>query len=296
MTEYSKIKYRYFLLSFSIAFFILALMLLFMISAVQPQIPESLLREPEETDVSAVYAPTSQDSLTVLFIGVENDASTSGTFLLARFDPVGGKVPIIVFPAQTAIRNADKTETIAEVYRYGGAEYTKTALAETLGIPIDRYVKLRLDSFIAAAAVIGTVEYDLTDTITVGHGGASVTLKQGKQLLDGQKVADIIGYDYAEGEIYRCKVTADLAAVIVNQRKDICLTTVVDNVFEKIINLINTDISYTDYYNRKNAAKFLAQMCPEPAEPIDVAGRWDEGGEVFVLSDTFLASLTQVMR
>lgn len=295
MSEYTKIKYRYFLLSFSIAFFILTLMLLLMVSAVQPKMPESLLREPED-DVSPVYAPTSQDSITVLFVGVESEASATGTFLLARFDPVRGKVPIIVFPAQTAIKNADKTETIAEVYRYGGVGYTKNALAETLGIPIDRYVKMRLDSFIAAAAVIGTVEYDLADTITVDHGGASVTLNQGKQLLDGQKAADVIGYGYSGDELYRCKVTAGLAAAIVNQRKDICLTTVVDNVFEKIINLINTDISYTDYYNRKNAAKFLAQMCPEPAEPIEVAGHWDEDGKIFTMSDTFMASLTQVMR
>lgn len=258
--------------------------------------PESLLREPEETDIPSVYAPSAQDSLTVLFIGVETENSKSGTFLLARFDPAGGKVPIIVFPPQTSIKNNDKTEPIFEVYRYGGAEYTKNALAETLGIPIDRYVKMRLDSFIVAAAAIGTVEYDLMDSISVNHGGASVTLKRGLQLLDGQKVADIIGYDYPEGELYRCKVTAELAASIVNQRKDICLSTVIDNIFEKIINIINTDISYPDYYDRKNAAIFLAKMHPNPAQPIEVTGKWSEDGKDFILSDTFLAGLTQIMR
>lgn len=267
-----------------------------MLEMIQPQIPESLTREPDDAEIASVYAPTAQDALTVLFIGVESENSVSGTFLLARFDPVSGRVPVIVFPSQTAIKNAGKTETIAEVYRYGGAEFTKDALAETLSLPIDRYIKMRTDSFISAAAVIGTVEYDLPESITVNRDGASVTLNIGNQLLDGQKAADVIGHSYPEGELYRCKVTASLAAAIINQRKDIFLTTVADNVFEKIINIISTDISYSDYYNRKNAAKFLAQMCPSPAEPVEVGGYWSNDGNTFIMSDTFMASLTQVMR
>lgn len=295
MSEHSKLKYRYFFLSFAIAFFVLSLTFFSMMSAMQPQMPESLLREPEETGVPSVYMPSAQDSLSVLFIGVENENAKSGTFLLARFDPAGGRVPIIVFPAQTLIKNNDKSEPIAEVYSYGGAEYTKNALAETLGVPIDRYVKMRTDTFIAAAAAIGTIEYDLQDSVTIRRGGAEVTLKQGLQLLDGQKVADIIGHKYPQGKMHRCKVTAEIAAAIVNQRKDIFLSAVMDNIFEKVVNIINTDISYPDYYERKDAAMFLAKMHPHPAQIIEVAGAWNQDSSEFVLADTFLAGLRQVL-
>ncbi len=293
MHEYAKASYRYFFLAFSVAFFVLSLMFLSLMNIVHPKAPESLTRVPD-ADVPAVYAPTESDALSVLFIGVEKENSTTGTFILAKFDPARGKVPITVFPPQTAVQNGDKIETLAEVYEFGGAEYTKKALAASLGIPIDRYMRIRLDAFIISAAAVGTVEYDLNEPITISRGGASVTLNQGKQLLDGQKAADVISYSYPDGELHRCKVAADLTAQIVNQRMDICLSTVVDSVFEKIINLVSTDISYTDYYNRKHAAEFLAQVGENPATPIDVAGFWSDDKRLYTLADTFLAKMTQV--
>lgn len=296
MSDYVKIKYRYFFLSFSIAFFVLSLMFLFLMSTVHPKTPESLVREPETAVANTVYLPNPRDSLSVLFMGVETDSAACGTFILARFDPASGKVPVAVFPPRTAIKNNGKLETLSEVYRFGGAEYTKKALGETLGIPIDRYVRIRMDSFLTCAAAIGSVEFDLPVEVTITRGGAAFTLSKGKQLLDGQKVADIIRYqDYPGGEAERCRVTAELTAAIVNQRMDVCLSTVVDNVFEKIINLIATDISYTDYYERKHAAEFLARLGDGPASPVALNGEWSGDGKLYTLSDTTFAALTQVL-
>lgn len=295
--NYSGEKYRYFFFSFSIAFLTLSLMFLFLMSAVHPKTPESLLREPE-TDVSpTAYVPTEEDTLSVLFIGVADESAVAGTFILARFDPVRGKVPIVVLPPQTGLQNGDKIEPISEIYRYGGADYTRDALAETLGFPVDRYVRMRVDSFILGASAIGSVEYELAEPVTINRGGAPVILNKGKQLLDGQKVSDIIRYqDYPGGELERCKIAGELTAAIVNQRMDICRSTVFDNVFEKLINLINSDISYTDFHNRKYAAEFLAQIGDNPAVPIEVSGHFSEDDKLYTLSDTFIALLNQSMR
>lgn len=294
MADYTKTKYLYFFLSFSIAFLLLSLMFLFLMSAVNPVASDTLVREPEPDAVSSVYLPSESDSLSVLFMGVETDGAACGTFILARFDPATGKVPVAVFPAQTAVKNKDKTEALSEVYRFGGAGYTKTVLSETLGVPIDRYVRVNMDAFIASAAAIGSVEFDLPSEVTVVRGGASYTLSNGKQLLDGQKVADIIRYqDYPGGESERCNITAGLTCAIVNQRMDICLSTVVDNVFEKIINLISTDISYSDYYDRKNAAEFLARLGNDPSSPVALNGEWSDDEKLYALTDTTVAALTQ---
>lgn len=294
MTDYAKVKYRYFFLSFSIAFLTLSLMFLFLMNIVHPKTPEVFLAEPETGDVNTAYLPSARDSLSVLFMGVEDDGSACGTFILARFNPASGKVPVAVFPPQTAVKNNGKTESLSEVYSFGGAEYTKNALGETLGVPIDRYIRVRMDSFLACAAAIGSVEFDLPADVTVSRSGAAFTLNKGRQLLDGQKVADIIRYGgYSGGETERCRIAAELTCAIVNQRMDICLSVVVDNVFEKIINLISTDISYTDYYDRKRAAEFLASMSDNPAEPVVLSGEWSEDKKLYTLSDTTVAALTQ---
>lgn len=297
MEKYKSVKYRYFFMSFSISFLVLSVMFLFLMNLVHPKTPASLTAEPDPDAKAMSYVPSSEDALSVLFIGCTTEESAAGTFILAKFNPAGGKVPIIVFPPQTAVNNAGKTESLSEVYRYGGADYTRNALSETLGIPIDRYVRMRMDSFIAAAAAVGTVEFNLPEKITIERSGAEVTLSAGKQLLDGQKVAAIMrNENYPGGELERCRIAGELTGAIVDQRMDICLSTVVDNVFEKLINLITTDISYPDYYSRKPAAEFLARLRQNPAEAIPVSGEWNDDSSLYTLSDTFLALLTQTLE
>lgn len=295
MDNYTKTKYRYFFLSLTLSFFVLSMMFLVLMNAAHPRIPESLTREPE-TEADSVYVPTAADALSILFIGTSGDDASAGTFILARFDPARGKVPIVALPPQTAVHNSGRTEPLSEVYRYGGAEYTRNALAETLGVPVDRYARIRLDAFISCAAAVGSVEYELAEPITVTRGEAAFTLSAGRQLLDGQKVSDVIRYGgYPGGELERCAVTAGLTAAIVNQRMDVCLSTVVDSVFEKVINLISTDISYNDYYERKRAAQFLAKLGEDPGTPLTVSGEFSEDG-TYAISDTFLALLSQHFR
>jgi hypothetical protein len=87
---------------------------------------------------------------------------------------------------------------------------------------------------------------------------------------------------------------ADLAAAAVNQRMDVALSAVVDNIFRTIVNLIDTDISYADYEDRKEAAIFLAKLGQDPGKALYVEGAYSEDGASYVLSDTFVAVLTQV--
>lgn len=292
MKESKKLKYRYFFLSFSVAFLVLSLLFFFLMNLVHPSATSAQISQ--KIDEVPAYAPVKEDSLTVLFVGVAPDSAEADTFILARFDPVRGKVPVVAFPRDTAVDNKGKTETLAQVYKYGGADSTRRALEATLGIPINRYVRMDTASFILAANTVGSVEFDLSLAITLGQSGEMpMTLSKGKQLLDGQKVADLIHFaDYPGGELVRCETTAELTAAIVNQRIDITMTTVVDKVFEKIINLIDTDISYPDYDNRKEAAAFLAQLGREPAEAVPVGGQYGDG--MYRLSDTFVALMTQV--
>lgn len=294
MTGEKSLKYRYFLLSFSVAFLVLSLMFFFLMNAVHPSTPPSLERKLEEAAMPSVesYIPTAADTLTVLFIGAPAREASAGSYILARFDPVTGSVPIVAFPRQTLVEGPSGAETLSDLYRYGGAEYVRGALAATLGVDIDRYARLSVDAFISAADTIGAVEFDLPYELVIGEPGMQVTLRRGKQLLDGKKVSEIIRCEtYEGGELTRCAVAGDLAAAIVDQRMDVALSTLADNIFERVINLIDTDISYPDYENRKMAAQFMARLEQKPAKPLPVGGSFSENKREFTLSDTFIAEL-----
>lgn len=286
------IGYRYFFLSFSAAFFVLSVLFLFLMTTVHPKTPESLgvVRQQEKE----LYLPTSQDCMTVLLIGYKTGRTQANSFVLARFDPVRGKVPLVVLPPQTLVQNGDKTETLRQVYEYGGADYARNALARTLGVPVHRYVRIHTDAFVACADAVGTVEFALPGDLTVQSGGVSAVLRAGTQLLDGQRVLAVVESGGAEqGELARCHLAGELAAAIVNQRIDVVQSTLVDKVFETVINLIDTDISYPDYDNCKAAAELLAQLSRNPAYSLPAAGEMEQNGERFALGDTFVAQVRQ---
>ncbi|MCL2033927.1 MAG: LCP family protein [Oscillospiraceae bacterium] len=297
MDNDKKNKYRYFFFSFSAAFFMLSLTFLFLVLIVRPTVPDSLAGEPELLDGASVYIPKKEDALTVLFVGASPDLRDAGMIMVVRFDPVSGEMPVIVLPPQTAVSNNGKTEPFSQVYRYGGAEYAKDALAETLGVPVDRYVKMNAEAFVKAIDMIGFVEFQLPEPVTVTRAGAASTMNRGKQLLNGQKSVDVMTYKhYPGGFDERLFITGELTAALINQRMDICLSIVSDNVFEKIINLVSTDISYGDYHTRKPAAEFLAKLGDDPAYTVEASGELSGDGSLFVLSDTFYAKLSQIMR
>jgi anionic cell wall polymer biosynthesis LytR-Cps2A-Psr (LCP) family protein len=286
-------KYRYFVLSFLLSFVLLSVLLYGLMRVARPGAGRALAREPGAVPATA-YLPTREDALSVLFVGLD-PAGGADTFLLARFNPAGGSVPIAALPRETAILNHGKTETIAEVYRYGGADYLRARMTESLGVTIDRYVRMDGGAFVAAADAVGAVEFELPAALTTGaEGGMPVTLSAGMQLLDGAAAARIIQFSgYEGGEPARCAMVAELAAEAVNQRMDIVLSALMDNVFRTIVNLVDTDISYADYDDRKQAAAFLAKLGQEPAKPLPLVGGYNEDETIYTLSDTFVAELRQ---
>lgn len=289
MTEDRGVRVRYFLISFSATFFLMSLLLLFLMTTVHPK-PAVYLGEEVPLSEEEAYLPSPEDALTVLFFGSETPEAEAGTFLLARFDPVRGGVSIAVFPPQTLLHANGREETLAEAYRYGGARYTQEALSAYLEVPIDRYVRLHLSGFITAAAAIGTVEFDLEEELVLTDGELSVTLLPGRQLLDGRKVAAIIR-QREDGESVRCRRTAELACAVVNQRIDVADSVLVDRVFETVINLVDTDISYADFEQRKAAAQAMARQEGEIASFLPVEGAFSSEGEALALYDTTLTIL-----
>ncbi len=297
MRKHETLGNKYFYLSFAIAFFLLSVFFLFLTSTIRPKTPQPAgVNNNSIAQESGSFVPTKEHAITVLFIGSNAGITSAESYILVRFDPARGSVPIVVFPPQTMLQYGDKTETLSQIFEYGGVEASRTALSQTLGISVDRYVHMNTDVFVACANTIGNVEYDLPWDVPVEQGGMHIVLHQGKQLLDGKKVADIMGYKgYEGGELVRCQLAGNLTAAIVNQRIDIVESTLVDKVFEKIINLIDSDISYLDYDNRKQAAIFLASLRQDPAVSLPVTGIFQNDNAQFYLSDTFLAMLRDTM-
>ena len=288
MNQDSKIRARYFLLSFTLAFALISAFFFFLINVVHPRAP--VVPEPRIIDEDDPWRPDKEDTLTVLFMGNGSRRDPPGIYILARFAPDQEKVFLTVLPPRTLVQNQGSIEPMDEVYAYGGPSYTLNCLADTLGMSIDRYVRMDVRSFAAAAAAVGTVEFELEKPLEIKQGGYQFRLEKGLQLLDGRKIAQLFQWDGYKEESERYRIIASISAAIVEQRRDIAASTVTDKIFERIINLVDTDISYVDYAVRKASGEYLANLNGPVVEIIDVSGAFGEK-ETYALSDTFSARL-----
>jgi len=286
-------KAKYFALSFCASFLLLAAFFYFMMSGTHAGSGEISATPAQTAQALDTYQPDESDALTLLVFGTERVDSVAETFVLLRFDPVRGEVSVAVFPPQTLLTYDGREETLSDAYRFGGAAYTRQALSSYLDIPIDRFARISISGFITAAAAVGTVEFDLAESVTLSDGELTVTLNPGPHLLDGRQVAALIrhpGYD--GGEMQRAQITAQLVSAIIDQRIDIVNSTLLDRVFETVINLLDTDITYGDYLNRQPAARQMANNGQAIAHTIELPGVFTEDGQRFVLTDAALAGLT----
>lgn len=250
---------------------------------------------PYPTSSNSVYSPIKEsDCLTVLFMGVKDSGSISNTYLLARFDPVNDRIPVVSLPPQTMVvkPEGDQTpEPLWEVYRYGGRSLAVKALSHTLNIPIDRYVVIDLSSFRQVSEWIGSVQYSLRYPLNYQDSERTIRLTQGLQLVDGQKAIDIVTYpNYAGGETTRAEITAELAVKIINDKLNLAVSGTADRLFKQVVNLVDTDITYKDFEIRKTAISHLTGLKGAPAISLPLDGGWPNTKE-YRLSQRFLEQI-----
>lgn len=289
MGRMSRTELKYFILSFFAAILSLAFVFLFLMSGVGTPLPN--LAGEGAASTPTPYQPIPEDALNLLILG--GQPGGVNTFLLVRFDPASQRVILAPIPAGTLLTHNQEGETLAEAVRFGGAAYARGALASTLGITIDRFAALTPAAFAQAVGIVGSFELNLEDGASIRDGGVSLTLGSGVHLLDGRAALALISYEgYPGGEQERLAMLSAIAAAAVNQRMDIANSTLFAEIFGSVVNLIETDITFSDFAGRVSAAQYLAGLAHPVAHEVWVVGSLDPQTGAFILSDTAIAYLS----
>ena len=284
-----KQKRMAFFISFIITF---AIMAAFAVGAVFWLGPMTRNPGTSSSPPGMAYLPTEEDNLSMLVIGHDPSGNAPPTFALVGFYPAEGRIPVAVLPKDTLVVGKTKSDTITGVFGVGGARYTKLALEESLGMAIDRYAVIDLENFISVINLLGTTDFELPLTLDASLGGREIKLAEGTQKLDGRKMADIFVYPkYEGGEPARCAMAAELIRTVINTHLPLAQTKAADSLFKSVVNAVETDVSQTDYQQRKEAAAFMTRLEVRPAMVITLSGRYNAAGNTYVLDDTTIEDL-----
>ena len=293
MKKDTKLRWKYFAMSFGVAFVLLAAAAFLFAVYLQPKGEDATGAAVEPVERPLVSNATQADSLTLFLIGRREAEQSPFLFTLVRFNPLKGEAAVASLPASTQI-TGDRTDSLSGLFRYAGAKYVTDTLSADLNIPIQGYILYNYREFIQMVDVLGQVELELEEELVLldGENQREVRLEKGVQRLDGSRIFDMIQYGQSQQEnpLEQAQLASQLTARLINQnlsRWDLETAT-------SLLNAAETSLSLVDFQQRQAALSYLAQSGEEPARTVPVNGQVYQNS--FVLSNNTRTLLAAAFR
>lgn len=263
---FSSMRLRAFLMAFTSAF--LCFIVFWMAVLLLNPTAVSSSRQQEEVPLeqgSSLYLPTKADCMTLLLCEEEEDPSL---FFLLRFDPVEGRIPIFAFPQQLVLTHKQVAEPAEKIFAAHGIEGIRQALQESWKLSVDRYLMLSKEATQELLQQFGPTALTLSEQVELTVGGIGITLEKGVQLLDGQRLWELLRKEVPADTLLQCELLPELMALCINQHLEYLQQDASAALFSAAVNAGTSDLIFSDYDTRRQAAAFLSQLSEEPAQPL----------------------------
>ena len=114
----------------------------------------------------------------------------------------------------------------------------------------------------------GPTALTLSEQVELTVGGIGITLEKGVQLLDGQRLWELLRKEVPADTLLQCELLPELMALCINQHLEYLQQDYSSSLFSAAVNAGTSDLIFSDYDTRRQAAAFLSQLSEEPAQPL----------------------------
>lgn len=145
---------------------------------------------------------TKAESYNLLWVLEESGSKNLLSVALIRFDVVHYRAVVCNIPDTTVLLEARAPVSMSSLYSQRGILGIKSALQETLEIPIDGYAGFNTDMLEKLVDTLGDFEYTLDKELVVKNAaGLTIYTKQaGNVTLNGNDIAKLINFGNYEAE------------------------------------------------------------------------------------------------
>ena len=252
---FSSFRLRSFLMAFTSAFLAFLLFWMAVLMLAHPSAALSNV-QPSADSQDSFYLPGESDCMTLLLCEQRQDPQL---FLLMRFQPVLGKIFLFAFPRQMLLQLDGISEPAGSIFASHGIQGVRTALEQSFSIPCDRYLMLPRSAFPQLLEAFGPTRLHLDRDVTL-------TLKQGMQLLDGQRMWQLLLSCTPASPVLQCELLPELLALCIHQHLSLLSEENSSRLFTAVVNAGSSDLVYSDFDSRRKAADFLSRFCEQPAQ------------------------------
>lgn len=149
-----------------------------------------------DTDISTPQGPQRRELVyNFVLLGKDVDSGNTDSIIVVSFDIPNRKVGMISIPRDTAVeRTWRKNPKINGAFYGAGPDVLKEEIEHTFGIPIDYYVLVDLEGFIALVDELGGVELDIPLDMNYDdpYQNLHIHFTKGVHKVDGQGAMEAV--------------------------------------------------------------------------------------------------------
>ena len=193
------------------------------------------------------------DCWTFLLIGTDRVGANTDTLMYLTYDVGEQTVSVASIPRDTKVDADRRVKKINSAYAYGGMDGLKQEIYQTFGLPVDYYIKVDVQAFVALVDEVDGIDFYVPCDMDYDDPwqDLSIHYKEGMQHLSGQQALevcrfrhnnDMTGYsDTGRMETQRGVLTA-VAQKVISWGS----LARINGYLEIIAEYVETDLSLTD--------------------------------------------------
>ncbi len=211
----------------------------------------------------------SRDNVTnIVIFGMDQEKLRSDVIILCSLNTTRNKVTLISVPRDTRIKLNEAMYTefqrkypvnrfvkVNAIHNYAGrqkgGQYALIALQELLGLSIDNYIKVNIESFRKIVDLVGGVEMDIPQDMV--HSDIDqdlfINIKKGKQRLNGVQAEHAVRYraDYFHGDLDRINFQQKFMKAFLKELLKVSNFLKINEFIRIVYENVETDLKFADF-------------------------------------------------
>lgn len=185
----------------------------------------------------------------ILLLGSDAGDSNADTIIVLQYNENSGALHLISVPRDTLVYREWSSFPKINAAMSRGIEMLKTEVSYTLGIPLDFYLQIGLDGFIAVVDALGGLDFYVPQNMYHDdQGGFIIDLKQGQQTLTGHQTLELVRYrGYANADIGRTETQQNVLKALLSDAISLGNITKLQEFWGILQEYVDTNLESSDF-------------------------------------------------
>lgn len=197
------------------------------------------------------------DNISILFLGIDDGENgdfkntRSDAMLLATFNKQSKTIKMISIPRDSRVElvGRGKMDKITHAHAFGGLDMAVQTVEHLFDVPVDYYVRLNFDAFVAIVDTLDGVAIDVPFAMVEQNSQReqdAIHLQKGLQTLNGEEALAYARSRKYDNDFERGKRQQDVLKAIIKKALSIRSVTKYRSVLTNVGDNLTTNMSFSD--------------------------------------------------